>query len=82
MNIDNIKYFFLFGRLFGFILFVAVVILVGVLVIKGARKRRERNAEAIHQLFNPDEPREGEVSINIDPLSEDTNNNFDNNNNY
>ncbi len=73
-----LSYIFLFGRLAVFVIIVALLIVLGVVLIKARKKRRERTRQAIHELFNGKED-EGTVSINIDNSSD---NSGDNNNNY
>ena len=74
VNLDAYKYIFLFGRLFVFVLIIALLIVFAIVLIKAAKKRRERNAEAIHQLFNPDDNKDSGVNINIDPSNDTANN--------
>ena len=66
-----IGYVFLFGRLAVFVIIVALLIVFGIVLIKAAKKRREKRSEAIHQLFNPDETSDKDtVNINIDNFSD------------
>ena len=66
-----IGYVFLFGRLAVFVIIVALLIVFGIVLIKAAKKRREKRAEAIHQLYNPDETSDKDtVNINIDNFSD------------
>lgn len=66
-----IGYVFLFGRLAVFVIIVALLIVFGIVLIKAAKKRREKRTEAIHQLFNPDETSDKDtVNINIDNFSD------------
>ncbi|MBP5529956.1 MAG: hypothetical protein J6X80_07900 [Lachnospiraceae bacterium] len=68
---ESIGYIFLFGRLAVFVLIVALLIVFGIVLIKAAKKRREKRAEAIHKLFNPDEASDKDtVNINIDNFSD------------
>ncbi len=68
---ESIGYIFLFGRLAVFVLIVALLIVFGIVLIKAAKKRREKRSEAIHQLFNPDEASDKDtVNINIDNFSD------------
>ena len=68
---ESLGYIFLFGRLAVFVLIVALLIVFGIVLIKAAKKRREKRAEAIHQLFNPDEVSDKDtVNINIDNFSD------------
>lgn len=60
-----IGYIFLFARLAVFVLIVAALIVFGIILIKAAKKRREKRAEAIHQLFNPDDDKDT-VNISLD----------------
>ncbi len=64
-SVEYLKYVFLFGRLAVFVIIVALLILFGVILIKAAVKRRQRNAEAIHQLLNPDESSDDKDTVNI-----------------
>ena len=68
---EAIGYIFLFGRLAVFVLIVALLIVFGIVLIKAAKKRREKRAEAIHQLLNPDEASDKDtVNISIDNFSD------------
>lgn len=53
----KIEYVFLAVRLFGFIAAVAIIVLVGAVLIKAKRKRREKMKEEIHVLLNGQEER-------------------------
>ena len=46
-----IEYIFLFGRLAVFVLIVVALIVFAIVLIKAAKKRREKRNEAIHDLF-------------------------------
>ena len=64
-SLEYLKYVFLFGRLAVFVIIVALLILFGVILIKAAVKRRQRNAEAIHHFLNPDESSDDKDTVNI-----------------
>ena len=46
-----IEYIFLFSRLAVFVLIVVALIVFAIVLIKAAKKRREKRNEAIHDLF-------------------------------
>ena len=46
-----IEFIFLFGRLAVFVLIVVALIVFAIVLIKAAKKRREKRNEAIHDLF-------------------------------
>ena len=48
----GISYFFLGARLFGFVAIIAFLVILGIVLIKAKRKRREKMREQIHELFN------------------------------
>ena len=51
---------------------IAAIIVFGVILIKAAKKRREKRPEAIHQLFNPDEDKDT-VNISLDNSNDQSN---------